>query len=230
MRASRAVMAYLKALYLLEEESPRSGNGQLATAGRVTTSAIAERLEVSAPSATNMLKRLAARDLVTYEPYKGASLTEKGMEVAIELVRHHRLLETYLVRALGVPWDEAHAEAELLEGALSEALEERISAALGHPPIDPHGHPIPTKNGVMPNSSRQSLWEVVDGGEARVEQVPDSHSEALRYLAEVSVLPGVKVTIVSRGPIGGPLFIRVNENETAPVALSKEMAEAIWVR
>ncbi len=223
-------MAYLKALYLLEEESPRSGNGQLATAGRVTTSAIAERLEVSAPSATNMLKRLAARDLVTYEPYKGASLTEKGMEVAIELVRHHRLLETYLVRALGVPWDEAHAEAELLEGALSEALEERISAALGHPPIDPHGHPIPTKNGVMPNSSRQSLWEVVDGGEARVEQVPDSHSEALRYLAEVSVLPGVKVTIVSRGPIGGPLFIRVNENETAPVALSKEMAEAIWVR
>lgn len=223
-------MAYLKALYLLEEESPRSGNGQLATAGRVTTSAIAERLEVSAPSATNMLKRLAARDLVTYEPYKGASLTEKGMEVAIELVRHHRLLETYLVRALGVPWDEAHAEAELLEGALSEALEERISAALGHPPIDPHGHPIPTKNGVMPNSSRQSLWEVVDGAEARVEQVPDSHSEALRYLAEVSVLPGVKVTIVSRGPIGGPLFIRVNENETAPVALSKEMAEAIWVR
>lgn len=230
LRASQAVMAYLKALYLLEEESPRSGNEQQGTARRVTTTAIAERLEVSAPSATNMLKRLAARDLVTYEPYKGASLTAKGMEVALELVRHHRLLETYLVQALGVPWDEAHAEAELLEGALSEALEERISAALGHPPIDPHGHPIPTINGVMPKSSRQSLWEVGDGGEARVEQVPDSHSEALRYLAEVSVLPGAKVTIVSRGPIGGPLFIRVNENETAPVALSKEMAEAIWVR
>jgi DtxR family Mn-dependent transcriptional regulator len=223
-------MAYLKALYLLEEESTRSGSGPLATVRRVTTGAIAERLEVSAASATNMLKRLAGLDLVTYEPYKGASLTEKGVEVALELVRHHRLLETYLVQALGVPWDEAHAEAELLEGALSEALEERISTALDHPPIDPHGHPIPTKDGVMPRSSRQSLWEVEDGGEARVEQVPDSHPEALRYLADVGVLPGVKVTVVSRGPIGGPLFVRVNDKRTAPAALSKEIAEVIWVR
>jgi DtxR family Mn-dependent transcriptional regulator len=230
MHASRAVMAYLKALYLLEEESPRRGSGRLGTAPRVTTSAIAERLEVSAPSATNMLKRLAARELVAYEPYKGACLTEKGVELALELVRHHRLLETYLVQALGVPWDEAHAEAELLEGALSEALEERISTALGHPPTDPHGHPIPTKNGVMPKSSRQSLWEVGDGGEAWIEQVPDSHPEVLRYLAEVGVLPGAKVTVVSRGPISGPLFVCVDEKKSTHAALSKEIAEVIWVR
>jgi len=200
------------------------------TARRTTTTAIADRLEVSAPSATNMLKRLAARDLVTYAPYKGAWLTDKGREIALELVRHHRLLETYLVQALGVPWDEAHYEAELLEGDLSETLEERIAATLGNPRVDPHGHPIPTKNGAMPKSSRQSLWDIVDGASVRVEQVPDSHPEALRYLAEEGVLPGVKVTVISRGPIGGPLFVRFNDIETAPVALSKEIAEAIWVR
>jgi len=222
-------MAYLKALYLLAEGSAGSGARRHGRR-RLTTTAIAERLEVSAPSATNMLKRLAAGDLVAYEPYRGATLTQKGREVALEIVRHHRLLETYLVEALGVPWDEAHAEAEVLESALSEALEERISAALGHPRFDPHGHPIPTKNGALPRTSRRSLWGVNDGEVAMVAQVPDSHPDALRYLAEVGVLPRVKVTVVSRGPIGGPLFVRVNDNETAPVALSKEMAEAIWVQ
>ena len=222
-------MAYLKALYSLEEESVTGRGAGVSTARRITTTAIADRLEVSAPSATNMLKRLAARDLVTYAPYKGAWLTDKGREIALELVRHHRLLETYLVQALGVPWDEAHYEAELLEGDLSETLEERIAATLGNPRVDPHGHPIPTKNGAMPRSSRQSLWDVGDGASARVEQVPDSHPEALRYLAEVGVLPGVRVTVIRRGPIGGPLFVRVNDNENAPVALSKEITEAIWV-
>lgn len=230
-QASRAVLAYLKALYSLAEESPRSASGgHLGTARRVTTSAIAERLDVSAPSATSMLKRLAARDLVTYEPYKGAFLTKKGRAVALEIVRHHRLLETYLVEALGVPWEEAHAEAEALESNLSESVEERMFAALGRPQFDPHGHPIPTRNGAMPRTSRRSLWDVSDGDTARVEQVPDSHPDALRYLADAGVLPGVKVTIVSRGPIGGPLFVRIEDNEHAPVALSKEITEAIWVQ
>ena len=230
-RASRAVLAYLKALYSLAEEPPRGvSGGQLGTARRVTTSAIAERLDVSAPSATNMLKRLAARDLVSYEPYKGASLTKKGRAVALEIVRHHRLLETYLVEALGVPWEEAHAEAEALESNLSESVEERMFAALGRPQFDPHGHPIPTRNGSMPKTSRRSLWDVSDGDTARIEQVPDSHPDALRYLADAGVLPGVKVTIVNRGPIGGPLFVRIEDDENAPVALSKEITEAIWVQ
>ncbi|MPZ92592.1 MAG: MarR family transcriptional regulator [Actinobacteria bacterium] len=229
-RESRAVTAYLKALYSLAEAAPGSVSGTgLATDRRVTTTAIAERLDVSAPSATNMLKRLAARDLVTYERYKGACLTEKGRTVALEIVRHHRLLETYLVEALGVPWEEAHDEAEALESYLSETLEERIFAALGRPRFDPHGHPIPARDGAMPKTSRRSLWDVSDGDAARIEQVPDSHPEALRYLAEAGILPGVRVTIVSRGPIGGPLFVRVEDNENAPVALSKEITEAIWV-
>jgi DtxR family transcriptional regulator, Mn-dependent transcriptional regulator len=230
-RASRAVLAYLKALYSLAEETPRGATGgQVGIARRVTTSAVAERLDVSAPSATNMLKRLAARDLVSYEPYKGASLTKKGRAVALEIVRHHRLLETYLVEALGVPWEEAHGEAEALESNLSESLEERMFAALGRPQFDPHGHPIPTRNGAMPRTSRRSLWDMSDGDTARIEQVPDSHPDALRYLAEAGVLPGVKVTIVNRGPIGGPLFVRIEDNENAPVALSKEITEAIWVQ
>jgi DtxR family transcriptional regulator, Mn-dependent transcriptional regulator len=222
-------MSYLKALYLLQEESARHG-APPERAPRVSTTAIAERLEVSAPSATNMLKRLGAGDLVSYEPYRGAALTTKGREVVLELVRHHRLLETYLVQALGVPWDEAHAEAELLEGDLSEGLEERISLALGNPRVDPHGHPIPSRNGEMPRASRRSLWDLSEGKSAIVAQVPDEHPEALRYLAEVGVLPGVRVTVVGRGPVGGPLFVRVNDNGAAPAALSKEITEAIWVR
>lgn len=222
--ATRAAAAYLKAVYLLSEGDGVSG----LTPARVTTSRLAEHLGVSAPSATNMLKRLAGRGLVSYEPYKGASLTRKGLDVALELVRHHRLLETYLVEALGVPWHEAHGEAELLEGDLSEALEERISAALGNPRFDPHGHPIPSKNGAMPETSRRSLWGVNDGEGAQIEQVPDSHPDALRYLAEVGVLPKVTVTVLRRGPIGGPLFVQVGDG-TPPVALSKEISEAIWV-
>ncbi|MGH2735311.1 MAG: metal-dependent transcriptional regulator [Actinomycetota bacterium] len=230
VRSSRAVTVYLKAIYSLAEESVGSATGKRGMDQRVTTTAIAKRLNVSPPSATNMLKRLAARELVTYEPYRGASLNPKGRDLALELVRHHRLLETYLVEALGVPWHEAHTEAEALEGALSEALEERISAALGHPRFDPHGHPIPTRNGAMPKRSRRSLWEVGDGEAGLIEQVPDSHPEALRYLADVGVLPGVKVTVVGRGPIGGPLFVNVKDDEAAPLALSKEVAEAIWVQ
>jgi DtxR family Mn-dependent transcriptional regulator len=223
-------MTYLKAVYLLEEEASPGRAGSPDKLNRVSTTAVAERLDVSAASATNMLKKLGARHLVDYEPYRGASLTPKGREIVLELVRHHRLLETYLVRALGVPWDEAHAEAELLEGDLSEALEERISVALGHPRVDPHGHPIPTKDGAMPKTSRRSLWDVGNGKTAVVEQVPDSHPEALRYLGKVGLLPGVGVTVVDRGPIGGPLFIQFNDDQTAPAALSREIAEAIWVR
>jgi DtxR family Mn-dependent transcriptional regulator len=223
-------MAYLKALYSLAEESVAgSAPKRHCIDRRVTTSAIAERLSVSAPSATNMLKKLAARDLVTYERYRGASLTRRGRELALELVRHHRLLETYLVEVLGVPWHEAHTEADALEGGLSEALEERMAAALGHPRFDPHGHPIPTRNGAMPETSWRSLWEVSVGQEVQIERVPDSHPGALRYLGEAGILPGVKLTVVDRGPIAGPLFVRI-EDEAAPAALSKEVAEAIWVQ
>jgi DtxR family Mn-dependent transcriptional regulator len=214
-KTSPAVQDYLKAVFVA------SGEG----GGAATTSAIAGRLGVSAASATNMLKRLAAADLVEHNPYRGARLTESGRAVALEVIRHHRLLETYLAEELGVPWDEVHNEAEILEHVLSEDLEARISERLGHPSADPHGHPIPTSELKMPNASNRRLWEV-EGGKVVVERVSDAHPNALRYLADLRLKPGVTIEVVDRGPVGGPLFVRIG-NDVQP--LSKELAEVIWV-
>ncbi len=212
---------YLKGLYLLESQSEQGGR-------LVSTTALAERLSVSPASATNMLKKLDAIGLISYVPYRGASLTEAGRKLALEVIRHHRLLETYLAEALGVPWDEVHDEAEVLEHVLSEELEERIAARLGHPAADPHGHPIPDKDGSMPEAARRRLWEVEDGERARVDQVSDEEREALRYLAELRITPGAKLEVIGRGPLAGPLFVRV-ERGAEVFALSKELAETIWV-
>ncbi|MDQ1605624.1 MAG: DtxR family transcriptional regulator, Mn-dependent transcriptional regulator, partial [Actinomycetota bacterium] len=154
---------YLKAL-LLEQ-------GEGAEPALVSTNSLAARLGVTAASATNMLKRLSGLGLVMHAPYKGASLTPSGRQVALEVIRHHRLLETYLAEALGVPWDEVHAEAEVLEHVLSERLEERIASLLGDPRFDPHGHPIPTRDLAMPEGSERSLWGVNTGEHAVVERV-----------------------------------------------------------
>jgi DtxR family Mn-dependent transcriptional regulator len=218
---SSAVEDYLKALHLLEWEDGTAPKP-------VTTTDLAERLGVSAASATNMLKRLAAAGMVAHAPYRGASLTDEGRKVALEVVRHHRLLETYLAQVLGVPWDEVHEEAEVLEHVLSEALEDRIAALLGHPTQDPHGHPIPGKDGSMPESSGRPLWRADDGTQVSVLRVPDSESEALRYLAELGIRPGSVIAVVRRGPISGPLFVRI-EGTQQEQALSKELAEAVWV-
>jgi DtxR family Mn-dependent transcriptional regulator len=216
--ASPAAQDYLKALYQLEAEG--------AGAELVSTSAMAQRMEVSAASATNMLKRLEQMGLVAYVPYRGASLTDAGLKVALEVIRHHRLLETYLAEALGVPWDAVHDEAEVLEHVLSEDLEDRIAALLGNPTTDPHGHPIPDKDGSVRAASSQTLWDVPDGASARVERVSDSSPESLRYLAHIGVIPGSRVDVVRRGPASGPLFVRVGKGQEA---LSKELAVQIWV-
>src|ERR671915_2093929 len=152
---SPAAQDYLKGLWHLEHES--------ASEALVSTNAIARRLDVSAASATNMLKKLGGMGLVVHHSYRGAALTEAGRKVALEVIRHHRLLETYLAEALGVPWDEVHEEAEILEHVLSEGLEDRIASHLGDPTVDPHGHPIPTKDGAMPSISGRSLWTVEQG-------------------------------------------------------------------
>lgn len=194
----------------------------------VPTTALADRLGVTPASATNMLKKLASLGLVDHVSYRGAALSEPGRKIALEVIRHHRLLETYLAEALGVPWDEVHAEAEVLEHVLSEELEERIAARLGHPQFDPHGHPIPTKDGAMPEHSEQRLWEASEGTEVAVERVSDSQAEALRYLGSIGILPGAAVEIVGRGPLAGPLFVKVQAGDDVH-ALSKELAEAVWV-
>jgi DtxR family Mn-dependent transcriptional regulator len=218
--ASPAVQDYLKGLLQLS-----SGPGERRL---VSTKALAAHLGVSAASATNMLKRLDAGGLVRHVPYRGAAITDQGRALALEVVRHHRLLETYLNEALGVPWDEVHAEAEVLEHVISEDLEDRIDARLGHPTSDPHGDPIPGKDGTMPEGPHRRLWDVGDGVRAVVRRVSDSEPESLRYLGGLGIRPGVSVEVTGRGPVGGPLFVRI-EGRAEVQALSREMAEAVWV-
>jgi DtxR family Mn-dependent transcriptional regulator len=221
-QTSTAIQDYLKALYVLEVERQPDGIA-------IPTTALAQRLGVSAASTTNMLKKLATLGLVRHAPYKGAELTPDGRKIALEVIRHHRLLETYLAEVMGVPWDEVHAEAEVLEHVLSERLEDRISTMLGDPAFDPHGHPIPGKDGSVPQASTRTLWEVEAGASAAVERVSDDEPEALRYLARIGVRPGSSITVLRRGPVEGPLFIEV-EGRDGSDALSKEVARAVWVR
>jgi DtxR family Mn-dependent transcriptional regulator len=218
---SPAAQDYLKGLWHLEHES--------SSEGLISTKAIAHRLDVSAASATNMLKRLGAMGLVVHHSYRGAALTDAGRKVALEVIRHHRLLETYLAEALGVPWDEVHDEAEVLEHVLSEDLEDRISSRLGNPAVDPHGHPIPTKEGSIRSVPARALWAVPDGEGVVVDRVSDEEADVLRYLDEVGLRPGAKVEVIGRGPLGGPLFVRMSSDPEQTQALSRELAEAIWV-
>jgi DtxR family transcriptional regulator, Mn-dependent transcriptional regulator len=219
-KTSPAVQDYLKGLCLLEEELPADK--------AVSTQLLSARLGVSAASATNMLKKLDSMGLVQHVPYRGAELTGAGRKVGLEVIRHHRLLETYLAEALGVPWDEVHKEAEVLEHVLSEDLEDRISALLGDPHTDPHGHPIPGKDGSMPRTSTRRLWDVARGECVAVERVSDAEAEALRYLAGAGIRPGREIEVLDRGPLGGPLFVKVGGGSDE-AALSKELAEAVWV-
>jgi DtxR family transcriptional regulator, Mn-dependent transcriptional regulator len=222
-QTSSATQDYLKAIYQLAER-PAQPAPVL-----VSTTALAQRLDVSAASTTNMLKRLDQLGLVVHVPYHGARLTEKGRTVALEVVRHHRLLETYLAQALGVPWDEVHAEAEILEHVLSEELEERIAAHLGHPTLDPHGDPIPGRDLTVPDTLRMRLWDGPVGRPLVVERVSDAEPEALRYLAELGIGLGTVVEVAGRGPVGGPLFVKLPDEVEPRIALSREIAEAIWV-
>lgn len=217
---SSAAQDYVKGIYMLEVAG-RPG------AASISTTSIAQRLGVSAASATNMLKKLDAMGLVEHSPYRGAALTDAGRKVALEVVRHHRLLETYLAEALGVPWDEVHDEAEVLEHVLSEALEDRIASRLGHPRSDPHGHPIPAKDGSLPDVTDRRLWDVVEGDKVSIDRVSDGEADALRYLAAHGIRPGVRVEVLGRGPVSGPLIVKAEDEE--PVALSQELAEVVWV-
>lgn len=217
---SSAVQDYLKGLYALGEGAGRPDP--------VTTTAIASHLGVSAASATNMLKKLDGLGLVVHIPYRGVELTEPGRKIALEVLRHHRLLETYLAEALGVPWDQVHAEAEVLEHHLSEELEDRISARLGHPTADPHGHPIPSKDLASPPPPARTLWDTADGEVATVDRVSDSDPEALRFLGHLGIGPGTHARVNRRGPVGGPLFVAFDSSDEEQ-AISRELAEFIWV-
>src|SRR6201995_5835253 len=199
---SSAVEDYTKAIYALERRD----------ADPVSTNALAERLGVTPASASGMVKRLGELGLVEHQPYRGVSLTENGRRVALEVMRHHRLLELYLVQSLGVPWDRVHQEAEVLEHVLSEELEDLIAAKLGNPTHDPHGDPIPTRELTIEEGSTESLQSLAAGATGRFVRVSDSDPEMLRFLADRGISPGDSFEVIDKQPFGGPLFIRFGDN------------------
>jgi DtxR family Mn-dependent transcriptional regulator len=199
LEVSPAVQDYAKAIYSLE---------QRCAGGAVTTNALAERLGVSAASASSMVKRLDSLGLVEHVPYRGVVLTERGAKVALEVLRHHRLLERYLAEELGVPWDRVHDEAEVLEHVLSEELEELIAAKLGNPTIDPHGDPIPTAELEIVERATVSLETLDVGATGRFVRISDSDPEMLRYLSDRGIAPGDTFAVLDKQPFGGPLFAR----------------------
>jgi DtxR family transcriptional regulator, Mn-dependent transcriptional regulator len=211
---SESLQDYLKEIFKLEEER-----------GRASTSAVAERLGVAPSSVTAVLKRLAALGLVRHENYRGAVLTPAGRKAAIEVIRHHRLLESYLVETLGLGIDEVHAEADRLEHALSEEVEARIDASLGYPTHDPHGDPIPDANLRLTQSELRELASLEPGEEATIRRIPDE-SGLLRYLSELRLIPGARVKMFARAPFGGPLTIGVGR---ARHAISEDIALRIGV-
>ena len=200
---TEAIEDYAKTIHAL---SGRQG-------ASVGTSALAERLGVSPGTVTAMLKRMADLGLVEHEPYHGAVLTESGERVALEVIRHHRLIESYLADALGMPWDRVHDEAEVLEHYISEELEERMAAALGDPSHDPHGDPIPDRRLAVASEQGIPLVDLEPGQSGTFSRVSDSDSEMLRYLDRRGIRPGIELRLRDRDPFEGPLFVEVGEDE-----------------
>lgn len=215
MELTDAIQDYLKEIYKLE-----------AADRRVTTSALAEQLGVSAPSVTSMLKKLATLGLVEHERYRGASLTSKGERVALEVIRHHRLLEQYLSQTLGLPIHALHDEADRLEHALSEELEAHIDRSLGYPTRDPHGDPIPGPDLKLVVTKATLLSTLEEGAKAVVTRVPDGDGELLRYLDGLHLTPGNRVEMREVAPFEGPLTVRVGGSDHA---ISRELAAKIAV-
>jgi DtxR family Mn-dependent transcriptional regulator len=215
MELTDAIQDYLKEIYKLE-----------AAGQRAATSALAQRLEVSAPSVTAMLKKLATLGLVEHERYRGAKLTEAGEQVALEVIRHHRLIEQYLVETLGLPLDAVHVEADRLEHALSEELEAHIDRTLGFPTSDPHGDPIPGPDLRLVPTEATPLSALEAGAKATVSRVPDRDGDVLRYLTKLKLVPGSRLEVRESAPFGGPLTVRVGG---ADHAISRELAAQISV-
>ena len=211
---SQAVEDYLKAIYKLQGD------------GRVATNDIAQAMDVSSASVTNMLKRLTRMELVDHASYKGVRLTEGGTRVALEIIRHHRLLETYLKEVMGFSWSEMHAEAERLEHHISEEFEERIDEMLGFPTHDPHGHPIPTKDGQIADSATQTLAETEPGSQVVVHHVHDADAELLEYLESAGLLPNSQVEVLNKEPFDGPLTVSLESGERT---IGREVARHVFV-
>jgi DtxR family Mn-dependent transcriptional regulator len=216
-RTNEGAQNYAKAIYQLQ------GRGE----EPVHTSAVAERLGVAPASASGMLKRLADDGLVDYEPYHGARLTERGERLALEVIRHHRLLELFLAEVLEMPWDRVHEEAEVLEHHISEDLEELIAAKLGQPALDPHGDPIPSRELAISDDDTVALSEMEPGQAGVFARVSDRDASMLRYLAARGIQPGAKLTVEEREPFGGPLAVEIGGDTHQ---LGPELAQRMRVK
>jgi len=216
---SGPVEDYLKAIYDLERGAQPA-----------TTNEIAERLAISPASVSGMVRRLADQGLITHEPYRGVRLTEDGRRAALRTLRRHRILECYLTEVLGYPWDRVHDEAEQLEHAASEELIERMASALGDPSHDPHGAPIPSREGEVDETTLRTLADAAVGEQMRVRQVMDKDAERLRYLAELGIRPGALVRILERAPFDGPITLGVGRTGAGVTrVIGPALAEQVFV-
>jgi DtxR family transcriptional regulator, Mn-dependent transcriptional regulator len=215
MEFSHANEDYLKVIYKLRAREERA-----------TTSAIADLMNVTPASATSMIKQLAQFRLVEHTPYRGVELTELGEKVALEVIRHHRLLELYLAEVVGMSWDKVDAEADRLEHVISEEFEDRIDEALGRPVVDCHGDPIPSRDGAIQQTTHVPLADADVGSTVTVRRVSDSDPAVLRYLADLGLIPSAAVFIVATAPFNGPLTVRVAETEHA---IARDLAQTIQV-
>ena len=207
---------YLKAIYKLRDEND----------GVVSTQSLAARLHVSAPSASAMMKKLATLKLVEYSPYRGVTLTAAGERIALETIRHHRLVETYLVEILGVDWDKVHDEADRWEHVLSEEVEAKMAAALGHPTRDPHGAPIPSLDGEMPRDNWVSLSNVAAKTCCTVRRISDERGETLRHLRELGIVPNAAIEVTRATESEGVIHLRVGNRKRV---LGLAPAQSVWV-
>jgi DtxR family transcriptional regulator, Mn-dependent transcriptional regulator len=216
-RTNEGAENYAKALYELQEREPKG----------VGTTAVAQRLGVAPASASGMLRRLADEGLVEYRPYHGARLTPEGERLALEVIRHHRLIELFLAEILGMPWDRVHEEAEVLEHHISEELEELIAAKLGEPALDPHGDPIPDRHLEVSADDSVPLTDLEEGDRGTFTRVSDSDASMLRYLADHSIQPGAHLVVKGKEPFGGPVMVQIG-GSTHP--LGPELAASMRVR
>ena len=214
--STEAVEDYAKAIYKFQQRED----------GPVANSTLVEVLRVSPGAVTAMLKRMDEMGLVSHAPYRGATLTPAGERLAIEVIRHHRLLEAYLSEALGMPWDKIHDEAEVLEHYISEDLEELIAASLGHPSHDPHGDPIPNSELELAEQATRALSQLDPGDAAIFVRVSDADPEMLRYLGDREIAPGDRLEVIERQPFGGPLSVRFGAGE---FAIGGRLADAMRV-
>lgn len=219
-RLSASVEDYLKTIYDLTLEQERA-----------STTEVAERMGVTPASATGMIQRLADMTPapVDYQKHRGVSLTAEGEQIALEVIRHHRLLEAFLHEKLGYTWDEVHSEADRLEHVISEELEERISQLLGDPSFDPHGDPIPTREFRMPHRSSSRMSELHPGDRATVQRISDADPRLLIYLASIGMTLNSMVTVRAASPLDGNLHLEIGEQGT-PVVLGERVTRQIFVR